>query len=152
VSAVQVRLELPPTQGESFCRADLTFYGIDHSGPSFRVHVFFDVPDATTETPRTTDAGYVGSFAVFGHGGCFGEEGHCDVRGPVTAFDRRPSHPLVPATRVLIATDEVRRRVAAGVRTVQVSAVADVRPSALAHSDASADVLVVDQVALHTYQ
>jgi hypothetical protein len=34
--------------------------------------------------------GYVGSFAVFAHGGCFGDEGHCDVRGPVSSFGRCP--------------------------------------------------------------
>ncbi len=148
---LQLDLELPP--GDlPLARADLTFYGVDHSGPSFAVHVFFDHPDATTDTPRTKENGYVGSFSVFGHGGCFGEEGHCDVRDPVTAFDRRPPHPLVPTTRVLIATDAVRRRTAGGAGSVHVTAVAQVRRSALADPEAAADVLVADQVALHVYQ
>ena len=148
---VQLDLQLPP-EDTPLSRADLTFYGIDHSGPSFTVHVFFDRPDATVDTPRTEETGYVGSFSVFGHGGCFGEEGHCDVRDPVTAFDRRPAHPLVPTTRVLIATEAVRRRSASGAGSVHVTAVAEVRGSALADPQAAAEVLVVDQAALHIYQ
>jgi hypothetical protein len=152
VTAVELDLELPPPErAQPFSRADLTFYGLDHSGPSFTVHVYFDAPGATIDTPRTAEAGYVGSFAVFGHGGCFGEEGHCDVRGPVSAFDRRPPHQLVPATRVLIATDAVRRSAATGADTVHLTAVAEVRESPLADPQAAGDVLVVDQVALHTY-
>jgi tyrosinase len=152
VTAIEFDLELPPSdQAQPFSRADLTFYGLDHSGPSFTVHVFFDVPDATVDTLRTVEAGYVGSFVVFGHGGCFGDEGHCDVRDPVSAFDRRPPHQLVRATRVLIATDAVRRSVAAGADTVHVTAVAEVRASVLADPQTADDVLVIDQVALHTY-
>jgi tyrosinase len=151
MTAIEFDLELPPAVEDSFTRADITFYGIDHGGPSFRVHVFFDATDATVETPRSPESGYIGSFSVFGHGGCFGDEGHCDVRGAVTAFDRRPPHQLVPTTRVLVATEAVRRYLAAGFRSVHVTAVAEVRPSPFADADAAAGVLVVDQVALHTY-
>jgi hypothetical protein len=147
---VELDLELPPGDAP-FSRADLTFYGIDHSGPSFTVHVYFDIPEATVSSPRTPEDGYVGPFSVFGHGDCFGEAGHCDVREPVTAFDRRPPHQLTPTTRVLIATDAVQRRTAAGARSVHVTAVPEVRSSALADPEAAPGVLVVDQVALHTY-
>jgi hypothetical protein len=149
---IEFDLELPPS-GDEFARADLTFYGIDHSGPSFTVHVYFDAPEAVTAaTARTQEGGYVGSFSVFGHGGCFGDEGHCDVRGAVTPFDRRSPHQLVPMTRILIATEAVRQRVAEGRGQVRVSAVAEVRQSPLADPAAAEDVLVLDQVALHVYQ
>ena len=115
------------------------------------MHVFFNAPGATFETPRTPDEGYVGSFSVFGHGDCFGDEGHCDVRDPVTAFDRRPPHQLVPTTRVLVATEAVQQYTAAGHRSVHVTAIAEVRPSALADPDSAVGDLSVDQVALHTY-
>src|SRR5659263_361990 len=62
----------------------------DHGGPSYEARVFFDTPDATADTPLERAAGYVGSFTVFGHGGCFSEHGHCDVRGPVTEHGERP--------------------------------------------------------------
>jgi len=149
--SVQFEIELPPLSEGEFSRADLTFYGLDHGGPSFRAHVFFDAPQATLDTPREPAHGYVGSFAVFGHGDCFGEEGHCEVRGPVTAFDRRPAHQLVPATRVLVASDAVRGLVEAGAPSVRVTVVPEVRQSALADPARADTVLVVDQVALHTY-
>jgi tyrosinase len=149
--SVQFDLELPPSGQGGFSRTDLTFYGLDHSGASFRVHVYFEAPDATVETPRTDAAGYVGSFTIFGHGGCFGAEGHCEVRGPITAFDRRTPHQLVPTTKVLIATEAVRRQIAAGAASVHVTLVPEVRSSALADADSVADILHVDQVALHTY-
>ena len=94
--------------------------------------------------------GMFGSFSVFGHGDCFGDEGHCDVRDPVTAFDRRPPHQLVPTTRVLVATEAVHQYTAAGHRSVHVTAIAEVRPSALADADSAVGGFV-DQVALHTY-
>ena len=62
----------------AFSRADLVFYGVDHSGPSFEARVYLDDPDATVgHGPR--DAALRRRVHIFGHGGCFGDEGHCDV-------------------------------------------------------------------------
>jgi tyrosinase len=151
--AITFQLELPA--GEELpepARADLTFSGLDHSGPSYQARVFFDRPDAGPDTPLTADAGFVGRFSVFGHGGCFGDEGHCDVRGPVSVFDRRPPHQLVPAVRVLTVTDAVRGLIQRGAGSVSVTVVPVVRASALASAEQAADVLVLDQVALHTFE
>jgi hypothetical protein len=150
--AVSVALELPHDQSPAFTRADLTFYGLDHSGPSYEARVFFDTPDATADTPLERAAGYVGSFTVFGHGGCFGEHGHCDVRGPVTAFDRRLPHQLVPASRVLLCTEALRARLGEGRDHVTVTVVPVVRDSPLATAAQAEDVLQIDQVSLHTYE
>ena len=79
-------LELPPAAiGDGLTRADLTFYGLDHSGSSYRALIFFNNPSASASTSTDTASGYVARFAVFGHGGCFGEAGHCEVVGPVNA-------------------------------------------------------------------
>jgi hypothetical protein len=144
-------LELPPTGGPEISRADLTFYGLDHSGPSYEVRVFLDLDDATADTPLD-EPHYAGSFSVFGHGGCFGEEGHCDVRPAVTTFDRRPQHQLVPAVRVLTCTDAVKRLIAAGGASVTVTVVAVVRASPLADPASAQDLPYFDQIALHTYE
>ena len=145
-------LELPAGDDlPDIARADLTFYGLDHSGPSYEVRVFFDKPDAGADTPLD-DPSYAGSFSVFGHGGCFGEEGHCDVRRPVSAFDRRLPHQLVPATRVLICTAAIRRLVAGGRDRVTATLVEVVRATPLTDPDATGEVLRLDQVALHTYE
>jgi hypothetical protein len=150
--AVTVTLELPGAQDAvEFSRADLTFSGLDHSHVSYEARVFFDNPRADADTPLD-DPGYAGSFHVFGHGGCFGEEGHCAVRGPVTAFDRRLPHQLVPATRVLICTEAVRALIAAGRERVEVTVVPVIRPGPLSTDDPPDHVLSFDQVALHTFE
>jgi tyrosinase len=113
--------------------------------------VFFDLPEATADTPLD-DPHYAGSFAVFGHGGCFGEEGHCQVRPPVTTFDRRPPHQLVPAVRILTCTEPIKRLIAAGQAAVTVTVVAVVRESPLADPSATDELQQCDQVALHTYE
>ena len=99
-------LELPTfADREDITRADLVFYGVDHSGPSYVAHVFLDQPRATEDTPRDVEHGYAGSFSVFGHGGCYGEEGHCAPEQRYTdAFDRRAPHPLTPQTKAVVAT------------------------------------------------
>jgi hypothetical protein len=99
-------LELPPAD-RPFERADLIFYGLDHSGASFEGQVFLDTRGVGGEA----DAGhraYVGSFFIFGHGGCFGDVGHCDIPNGHDAFDLRPPHALEPAIRILTVTDAVK--------------------------------------------
>jgi hypothetical protein len=151
--AITFELELPTGAARpEHARADLTFYGLDHSGPSYEVRVFFNHPDVGPDTPLTAGAGFAGSFAVFGHGGCFGEEGHCDVRPPVSVFDRRLPHQLVPMVRVLTVTGAIDELLRADAQTVTITAVPVVRSSPLASADQAADVLVIDQVALHTYE
>ena len=112
-------LEVPahPEAGVDFDHADLQFHQVDHSGHSYEVRVYLNNHDATEKTGRDPATGYAGSFYVFGHGGCFGEEGHCEVRQPVSTFDRRLPHQLVPANRVLICTELIQGLIQSG-RTV----------------------------------
>jgi hypothetical protein len=49
-------------------RAELAFAGVEQAGPSFEGRVFLNNPEADESTPRTPQAGYVGSFHVFGYG------------------------------------------------------------------------------------
>jgi hypothetical protein len=99
--------------GADFSRADIEFEGLDHSGSSYEGRVFVNNPDADADTELTLDSGYAGSYYIFGHGGCFGDEGHCDVkpRGP---YDPRPLHALWPTRKVVIATEAIQRAVEAG--------------------------------------
>jgi hypothetical protein len=104
-------LELPELEDvKELSRADLVFYGVDHAGPSYEARVFINNPKADASTERVDEQGYAGSFAVFGHNGCFGAEGHClpDQR-TTDEFDLRAPHPLRALTRTLIATDAIRR-------------------------------------------
>jgi hypothetical protein len=104
-------LELPELEDvEELSRADLVFYGVDHSGPSYEARVFVNNPNADAATERLLEHGYAGSFSVFGHNGCFGDAGHClpDQRTR-DEFDVRAPHPLRPLTMTVIATEAIRR-------------------------------------------
>jgi tyrosinase len=104
-------LELPELEDvQELSRADLVFYGVDHAGPSYEGRVFINNPSAGADTERVDEQGYAGAFSVFGHGGCFGDEGHCLPDQRYTdPFDVRAPHPLRGLTRTVIATDAIRR-------------------------------------------
>src|SRR5664280_1960734 len=126
-------------------RADLTFYGLDHSGPSYergssstprmrRRTLRWNAPPATSgRSPCSVTA--VASAST--------EHGHCDVRGPVTAFDRRLPHQLVPASRVLLCTEALRARLGEGRDHVTVTVVPVVR-SPLATATQAEEVLQIE--------
>jgi hypothetical protein len=95
-----------------FARADIEFHSVDHAGPTYEGRIFLNKSDADEQTPRDAPE-YAGSFFIFGHGGCLGDVGHCDVV-PRRRFDPRPAHPLTPIRKIVVATDAVRRAIAAG--------------------------------------
>lgn len=92
---------------ESFYRADLEFWGIDHAGPSYEGRVFINNTKANYRTKMTIKNGYVGSYFIFGHGKCFGDIGHCEIRKEKDPYDLRPSHPLTPAYTYITITDQL---------------------------------------------
>jgi hypothetical protein len=94
-----------------FSRADLEFIDVDHSGASFEARVFVNNANANENTPTTEANGYAGSFSIFGHGGCFGDVGHCEVHERRDEFDFRPTHALAPAKKVVVATQAISRAV-----------------------------------------
>jgi len=147
-----VTLDLPAEA--AFARADLYFHGVDHSWSSFEARVFLDNPGADAGTSLEAGSGYAGSFHVFGHGGCFGDEGHCDVpAGPVSDFDRRRPHQLTPTSKLVVVTEPLQglMRSHPGAASVQVTVVPVVRDSALAAADHATDVLSIASVSLLTY-
>ena len=99
----------------AFTRADVVFTGVDHSGGSYEVRLFLNNPDADASTARDEAARYAGRFHVFGHGGCFGDIGHCDVPKPsADPTDFRPAHPLTRLNTYVTVTTALRRLLVAG--------------------------------------
>ncbi|MDX6670766.1 MAG: hypothetical protein QOI91_1129 [Solirubrobacteraceae bacterium] len=139
-------LEVPPHDPEApYTRADLIFYGVDHRGPSYIGRVFLDNKAADETTPLVPESGYAGSFTVFGHNGCAGDEGHCDVpEGPRDPFDLRPPHPLEPLTQTVNVTDALRRITKKNVTVTVV-------PVEPAPKPKLSDALAFDSVRLTTY-
>jgi hypothetical protein len=96
-----------------FKRADLEIGGIRHTGSSYEGRVFINNPDAD-ETTEKTDATFVGSFHVFGHGGCYGAEGHCEIPEGRRRFDRRPLPLAIRMKKRVKITDTLRDAAQAG--------------------------------------
>lgn len=142
------QFEVPVWDGQpEFRRADLHFHGVEHRGDSYEGRVYLDNPEATPGTPMDLDAGYAGSFHVFGHGPCYGDEGHCRVpQGPIHPFDYRRPHPLNPRIAVVTITEALRCRVGAGGSSFDVTVVpSNVRDEELG------DLLHFERLSLVTY-
>lgn len=132
---------------EALSRADLVFLGVDHSGPTYEARIYFNNPDAALHTPTDAEHGYAGSFFIFGHGTCYGEEGHCDRQQRyVDVFDQRPPHPITPIARTVIVTEAVER-VGGGELTVTLVAV-----DATGAEAAASDALAFEELRLLVYE
>ncbi len=144
---VSEAIDLPIVEGQpSFTRADLIFDGVDHSNESFEARIFFNNRDADEHTPTEPEHGYAGRFVIFGHGGCAGDEGHCDIPADQNASDDlRLPHPLTPATKPVIVTEALRLLSEARVSVT----VVPVLPGA--DGPRRADVLFFDSLELTTY-
>ncbi|HEY2335418.1 MAG TPA: hypothetical protein VGH58_10480 [Solirubrobacterales bacterium] len=136
-------IELPAAE-HPFARADLLFYGLDHSGASYEGRVFLD-PRGVGRDAGSDHRAYVGSFYVLGHGGCFGDVGHCDIPSERDPFDLRPPHQLEPALRILTVTEALQELVERGV--------AEAKVTVTAHTAGRApnDVLAFETVRLASY-
>jgi hypothetical protein len=143
-----------PVELATVPRADLVFYRVDHSGPSYEGRVFFNRPDADISTPRDLEHGYAGSFHVFGHGGCFGDVGHCEVPTDRNPNDRRLPHPLTPHTKTVIVTEQLRQlRDHTDTDQFTVTVVADVYDLGdLPVGRDASEPLLFDSISLVTYE
>jgi hypothetical protein len=111
-----IALTLP----EDLTRADLEFYRIDHFRPSYVADLYFNDPEVPEDNTDKSRDSYAGSFAIFGHRRCVGDDGHCEVHTHLRRFDDRPSHPLTRAFKRVTVTDALRRVSDAGELTVTV--------------------------------
>jgi tyrosinase len=139
--------ELP----SSLSRADLVMLDTEHGGHSFEARVFFNNTGANADTPPDDAHGYAGSFHIFGHGGCFGDAGHCVVNDRGKApHDLRDAHPLSPIRTELTVTDALQRALqSGGLKTVTLVPLALGRP--LTADPANEDVLHYSSIKLLTY-
>lgn len=157
---VVIAMPFPPGKGaeQKFARADLIFDGIGHREASYEVRVFLNNPKASAETPRKPENGYAGKFIVFGHGGCAGDEGHCDIHGAPTEMTAaaiavaRP-HPMTPMTQVITITERLKDILSSsgeGLRTVTMVPI-KAMPDRVASGPAKG-VLSYKRVSLQTYR
>jgi tyrosinase len=107
-TSTPVSIEFAKSQ-HRYVRADLEIQGIFHGEGSYEGMVFLNNPRAKSDTAKTLKNGYAGSFYVFGHGGCLGDPGHCEINeAKRDDFDFRMPHPLTPANKRITVTDTLR--------------------------------------------
>jgi tyrosinase len=98
-----------------FSSADFEIGGIKHTGSSYEGLVYINNPDANPDTGKDEDAGFVGSFNVFGPGGCSGAAGHCDTReAEPRRFDNRPLARSIRMKKRVDITGPLRRAAQGG--------------------------------------
>ena len=142
-------LEHPAGQ---FTRADLVLHGVDHGSLSYEVRVFLNNPAATADTPRDPAQGYAGRIVVFGHGGCYGDLGHCDVpTGSRAEHDLRPRHALTPQEKIVTVTEPLHRLGDSGADLSSVTLVPVSRPPRRAEAGPTADLFRFHGLELRTY-
>ena len=107
---VSKKIPTPPISAEAV-GGELIFYGVSRRGRSYEGHVFVNAPRANVGTPRVPPKGYVGSYIVFGHGGCVGDEGHCDPPAVPDETDIRDPVGLVRSTLTVGLTREALDRI-----------------------------------------
>lgn len=121
------------------------FHGVDHSRSSFTARLFFNQPTAATAVDD--EHGCAGSFHIFGHGGCAGDEAHCEVPTERRPNDLRPVHQLTSLSKRVIVTDALRRALS-GADTLQLTVVAVLREELVASygETLTTDLLHFDRV------
>jgi hypothetical protein len=127
-------------------RLDLEFVGVHRDHGSFTAFVFVNAPELRGDAGRDHE-NFVGSFTIFAPGWCWGAEGHCDwEREPVSAFDRRGPHHLIPINVSMEITDAIERLGNPDALTVTVHAALRTNP------EAAEGVLVFDELLALAYQ
>lgn len=116
-------LELPDPE-HGFDRVDLAFYDVDHSSATYEARIFIGAPRGLARDVGADHPAYAGSFFVFGHDRCYGEEGHCEVPEGRDPFDLRLPHHLEPEAEIVTVTDAVRRLAEGGKRKAPVDVLA----------------------------
>ena len=116
-------LELPDSE-HRIDRVDLAFYGVDHSSATYEARIFIGAPRSLSRDAGAEHPAYPGSFYVFGHDRCYGDEDHCEVPEGRDPFDLRLPHHLEPQTEIVTVTAAVERLLAAGKSKASVDVIA----------------------------
>jgi len=110
-----LKFDLPAAEWKTINRADLVFEGVNHIGMSYEVRIFLNKKTVTGKSARTAANNYAGRFVVFGHGNCFGADGHCDpvdqsiMRSAAESSVTQLRHPAAPHKRILTVTKPLGR-------------------------------------------
>ena len=103
----EMYLEYPEGENELY-QGVIEFYGLDSTGPTYTGRVFLNNPNADENTPLNEANGYVGSYYIFGHDGCWGDMGHCDPKIQ-REYDPRVYSHVTPQYQYVDATEALKK-------------------------------------------
>lgn len=109
ISSPEMSLDYNEEESD-FYKAVIEFYGIDTNGPSYEGRVYVNNPNADGNTLMDESSGYVGSYHIFGHDGCWGDEGHCDMP-QYRPYDSRTHSHADPVYTAIDATKLIKKYV-----------------------------------------
>jgi hypothetical protein len=144
----EISLNISKLENE-FKRADIEIHNVDHSGFSYEGRVFLNNPKADLKTELKIENGYVGSYYIFVHGGCFGDIGHCDIPKGTRVYDYRPSHHLKPQYKRIIVTDAPKQL---GKNTDKFTiSIVPVLPGKHSKDDSGKEIIKFEKIGMITY-
>lgn len=80
--------------GPELTKAQIDFHQTKPPINSYKLKAYVNLPEANAET-SFEHPNYGGQICFFGHGNCFGADGHCDPYwSGRDSYDTRPDHPL----------------------------------------------------------
>jgi hypothetical protein len=141
-------IPIPIWEGQPrFARADIELHGLSHRHDTYEGRVYLNNARASARTAPEARNGYAGSFFVFGHGPCYGDEGHCNLDpGPIHPFDYRRPDPLTAQVAVVNVTQRLLKLIDAGATELTVTIV-----PVDGAGKAAGDVLEFERLSLITY-
>ena len=133
-----------------FYRADIEIHGIDHSGQSYEGRVFLNNPNANQKTPKDENSNYAGSYYIFGHGGCYGDVGHCDYVPGARKYDLRQNTDIRPQYKRIIATDLIKK-LSKKTNSIVITIVPVLYAKSEEESVPKRDIIKFDKIGIITY-
>jgi tyrosinase len=95
---------------KAFRKAEIRLHSVPQLMRSCFIRAFLNQPDADAATPVHDNPHFAGYLAVFGHGGCYGGPGHCDLPPAQSRdYDRRPRSHNTPRNHRIDVTQCARR-------------------------------------------
>ena len=95
---------------KAFRKAEIRLHWVPQLMRSCFIRAFLNQPGADAATPVHDNPNFAGYLAVFGHGGCYGGPGHCDLPPAQSRdYDRRPRSHNTPRNHRIDVTQCARR-------------------------------------------
>ena len=145
----EIVLDIKKLENE-FYRADIEIHNVHHAGQSYEGRIFLNNRNANQNTPMDEKNNYAGSYHIFGHGGCFGDIGHCDYKSERRRYDRRTSSDVRPQYKHIIVTN-LLKKIGKKTNKFTITIVPVLYGKSKSQSVPQTDIIKFDKIGIITY-